>query len=119
MRFDCWVTSFMVWKGETLSKEEQLPLVPDMEVSTPTQADLFEWAEEEKEGNLIDITYLIRLKELAEELILDLGIDISMADLGSVEFATQLLDVLEGFDGETIEDDYPELFSLLRARTGR
>ena len=102
-----------------MSEEKQLPLFPDVEISTPTQADLFEWAEEEKSGNLIDITYLIRLKELSEELVLDLGIDISMENLGSVEFATQLLDVLDGFDGETIEEDYLELFSLLRARVGR
>ena len=109
----------MVWKGETLSEEKQLSLFPEDSFSQPTQQELFEWAEEEKEGNLIDITYLIRLRELSKELALDLGIDIEGEDLGSVEFATGLLDVLEGFDGETIEDDYPELFSLLRARTGR
>tara|TARA_B100000212_G_C27044861_1_gene393181 strand:- start:132 stop:404 length:273 start_codon:yes stop_codon:yes gene_type:complete len=90
-----------------------------MEIGTPSQQELFEWAEEEKAGNLIDITYLLRLRELSEGLALDLGIDIEGEDISSVDFAMGLLDILEGFDGETIEEDYSELFSLLRARTGR
>ena len=100
-----------------MSDGKQLML---FEMDEPIQQDLFEWAEEEKPGNLIDITYELRIRELSRELVLDLGI-VLPEDVGSVQFAESLLEIFDNQEPgtTTLVEDYPELFQLLRARVGR
>lgn len=85
------------------------------------QQDLFAWAEQntQKDAKVIDLTYELRVRELATEMYLDLGMELPKSKVGSLDFAYAVLDMVEGFDAsETIEGDHPELFQLLRARVG-
>ena len=70
-------------------------------------------------GVLIDLRDELRIRHLARLLVEDLGLD--PHDLGGepVEFAKNLLariDELPEGHGESIEDDHPELFRLLRRK---
>ena len=102
----------------------QLMLFPDLPLA---QGDLFEWAERKEGaemGTVIDINYDLRVRALAQELVQDLGIDEKQLETwgGGLSLANRILGILDDLPegmGTTIEDDHPELFELLRARTGQ
>ena len=103
---------------------EQLPLFPDL---PHTQGNLFEWAaakEEGEMGEVIDLSYELRVRHLARDFVRDLGLDEAEVASwgGGLKLANEFLDLLENlceFDQVTIEEDHEELFQLLRARAGR
>jgi hypothetical protein len=75
--------------------------------------------EERAMGVLIDLREELQIRHLARMLVEDLGLDIH--DLGGepIEFAKDLLSQISAMPeghGESIEEDHPELFRLLRKR---
>lgn len=70
-------------------------------------------------GEVIDLSTKLKLSHLADELMKDLGIpkEVILANGGSVAVARKFKESLDSipYDAvETIEDDHPELFKLLR-----
>ena len=94
------------------------------ESAEPQQLSLFP-EEEEKTGELIDLGYELRVRQLARELAWDLGLTDEQLESwgGGLAFANRMLDFfdteLTEFDQIALEEDHRELFELLRARTGR
>jgi hypothetical protein len=68
-------------------------------------------------GVLIDLRDELRVRHLARMLVEDLGLDIHDLQGEPIDFAKDLMsrvdDLPEGH-GESIEEDHPELFELLR-----
>ena len=73
-------------------------------------------------GVVIDLKDELRLRHLANELGKDLGLEAAHVDEmgGPVEIAVNLLQTFDGLpvDAETMEEDHPELFKLLRRMVG-
>ena len=72
-------------------------------------------------GELVDLRDELKIRHLADVLVKDLGLPIEAVEAqgGSVVFATNLLSEFEELpknDTETIEEDHPELFALLRKK---
>jgi hypothetical protein len=70
-----------------------------------------------KMGVVIDLRDELRVRHLARMLVEDLGLDVHELGGEPLDFAKDLLsrvdDLPEGH-GESIEEDHPELFKILR-----
>ena len=72
-------------------------------------------------GELVDLRDELKIRHLANALVKDLGVPIEAVEAqgGAVTFATKLLSEFEDLpenDTETLEEDHPELFALLRKK---
>jgi len=80
--------------------------------------------EPEKKGKLIDLSYELRVRQLSQELVADLGLGAEEVEQwgGGLNFANQILDMFDDlpvFEKTSLEEDHQELFNLLRGRAGR
>ena len=76
-------------------------------------------SKEEDVGVLIDLRTELQLRHLARMLVEDLGLDVHDLEGEPIDFAKDLVarvDALPEGHGESIEEDHPELFRLLRER---